>query len=236
MTPSFRVFMLIIAFSFFRCGPPVFEADTRVLIKGILQTEDGQGLSNREIGVYTQRGSGILFSFGNSQNDYLLGRGYSDNNGSFSITSLYDRDDDFYIGINGEEIYSNYIYATSTRNYTPSNLTFNLGIITLRKLATINYQITRTSPVGTTLTYSFTIEDTNCVEHFENGILDPNLSSCFDTFGIFGTLNDDMPDISSSKKTNLASTVIFQYSINGEPEITETFIVNQENYDFSFSY
>ncbi|WP_372752798.1 hypothetical protein [Mariniflexile sp.] len=216
------------------CGPPTFEKDTRVLVKGSVLDENNNPISDAEVNVYTRRSTSLFDSYGSS---FLLGKDYTQQDGTFSVTSLFDRNEDFYIEIKNGDRFSNYIYTTNTEEYLPANLEFNLDTVFLRQLATFNYNITRTtSTQGTTLRFSFLLKNTSCFEVYDNGVLVTLQSSCYEDFTLGGSLNDVVPDLSSTYKTLLGTTIVFKYSLNNEPEITETFIIDKENYDFNFTY
>src|SRR5690606_36583562 len=150
MNKLLQTSLLLISVLFLKsCGPPEFEKNTRILSKGVLQNQNGEPLSAIEVSVYTRAFNGEFYVFGSNEDDYLLGNGFSNANGLFSVTSQFDKDDDFYIYVNGGDNYSSYIFKTTTEDYIPNDLTFDLGSITLEKLATVQFKITNTTQLKT---------------------------------------------------------------------------------------
>ena len=227
-----HIWLLFLPFFLISCGPPEFENNTRILVKGNLVDQDNSPLNNLEISVNTRKPTS-LFS---GESHFVLGSGFSQLDGSFAVTSLFDRDNDFSIEIDGEDNYSTYVYATNTEDYVPENFTFNLQTIILYKLSNITYNIERTSPVGTTLRFSFGFQDKDCIEYYDEGAINPTYSNCYQERTLVRTLNDNLPDMSGSFTSLLGSTVVFTYSINEEPEQTQIFVLDQVNYEYNFNY
>lgn len=208
------------------------EKDTRVLVKGHLLDENNNPLAGAEINVFTSRD--YFLSSGN----YLLGTNYTKTDGTFKVVSLFDEHETFSVEISKGEDYSNYTYITNTKDYLPENLEFDLKTVYLKRLANFQFNITKTSnQPDVVLQFSFTVKSTNCYEFYERGVLLPSPQySCYDDFLIGTSLNTANPNVSSAYKTLLGTTVVFKYSKNNEPEITQTFIIDQENYEFNFTY
>lgn len=227
-------FRLIVCLLFVVSCNTEFEKNTRVLVKGNLIDQNNSPIVEAEVSVYTRRATGF-FSYPGGI-DFLLGRYHSNIDGSFSVTSLFDKSMVFSIEIDAGEYFSRYSYVTNTVEYSPEDLVFDLQTQMLKKLSKVNFNITRASARGTSIRFNFIFQDTNCIEFFDQGNLDPLQSSCFIDSQIGGVLNDTTPEISSLFITALGSTVSFSYSINEEPEITQSITIDQENYDFNFSY
>ena len=224
------LFVLVTSFS---CVTK-FEDNTRVLVIGKVVNSSDEPIENAQISVYTRRPRGIFVSSG--YDDYLLGRGYSGSDGEFSVTSILDLDDEFSIEIDGEEDETKYRYYSSTIDFVPSNLIYNLNTVEIKKIATINYNITRESGEENNLSYTFKYSSIYCAEYYEQGVLNENYSYCYNDLEDYRLLTDVNPDAERSLETTLGATVEFTYSINNQPEITETFTVNQPNYEFTFNY
>lgn len=214
-----------------------FEDDTRILVKGTIEDGLGNPIPDVEISVY--RGELFVFLFAplpSFDDEYLLGQNYSNSEGEFSVTSLYDKDQYFKIILDAGDAYTQYIYQSNTEDYIPSDLTFNLDAVTLYKLGTLNFAISRTSGDGNSIEYTFRYSSPLCVEYYEEEIINIEESNCYRDEFFNGTLNDENPNIESQFNVSVGTQVEFTYSVNGAPEITETFIINQENYEFTFSY
>ena len=207
------------------------EDDTRIVVEGTIIDQNNLPISNAKISVQTRRSN-----FSGGENQYILGEGYSNTNGQFSVISLYDGDEDFAIEINGGDNYSTYVYKTNTINYTPLDLTFNLETVSLKKLASFNYNIVRTSGVSNTLRYSFKYIEGFCLEYYEGTTLNEYQSSCYQEQVVSQFLNDSYPDVEWLLSIPFGDVVEFTYAINDEPEITEFITINEDNYDFTFTY
>ncbi|WP_458628416.1 carboxypeptidase-like regulatory domain-containing protein [Winogradskyella sp. PC D3.3] len=207
------------------------EDDTRILVEGTIKDQNNSPISNAKISVQTRRSN-----YSEGENQYILGEGYSNSDGAFSVISLYDGDEDFAIEVDGGENYSTYVYKTNTINFTPDDLTFNLETVSLKKTANFNYNMVRTSGESNTLRYSFKYIEGFCLEYYEGTTLNEYQSSCYQERVVGQFLNDNNPDIEWLLSIPFGEDVEFTYSINDEPEITEIITINQENYDFTFSY
>lgn len=216
--------------SFFSCETR-FEDDTRILVKGKVEDAMGNPIRDAEIIVTTNSAISLF-----SEDEFILGQNLSESDGSFAVTSLFKQDDDFNIRIDAGEMFSKYVYITNTENYTPDNLVFNLQNTALYALGSVNYDISRTSSNENSLQYSFKYNGTICYETFEEGVLIESEDDCFDNRFENGILNDSNSLETGDFTVLLGTTVEFTYSINQQPEITETFIIDQENYEFTFTY
>ena len=207
------------------------EDNTRILVEGTIIDENNSPISDAKISVQTKRSN-----YSDGENQYVRGEGYSNAEGKFSVTSLYDKDEDFAIEIDGGEDYSTYVYKTNTLEYTPLDLTFNLETVSLKKLATFNYHIERTSGESNTLRYTFKYIEGFCLEYYEGTTLNEFQSSCYQEQVVSQFLNDSYPDVQWLLSIPFGDVVEFTYAINDEPEITEFITINEDNYDFTFTY
>ncbi|WP_040756555.1 hypothetical protein [Winogradskyella psychrotolerans] len=207
------------------------EDNTRILVEGTIKDQDNMPVPDAKVSVHTRRGN-----FSGGENSYLLGEGYSATDGTFSVISFYNKDEDFAIEVAFGETYSTYVYKSNTLNFTPVNLTFDLGTVSLKKMASFNYNIVRISGESTSITYSFRYIEGFCLESFEGETLSEYQSACYQERFIAQTLNDNNPDYEWLLQVPLGEIVEFTYSINDEPEITEFITINEDNYDFTFSY
>lgn len=229
---SQKILLTLAALFMVSCGPPEFEKNTRILVKGNIVDGNNDPIANREVNIYTERAA---FFAGNHY--YLLGSGRSNNEGAFAIVSFFDQIENFRISIDGHDGFGYYGYSTDTENYVPEDLTFNLETITLKRRSVVNYSIVRESAAGNEIQFSFKSENPSCYEVYEEGVLNELKSNCYNfVVGARGTLNDNLPEVSGSFNTTIGSTVEFRYSINGQPEIVETIVIDRENYVFNFSY
>jgi len=207
------------------------EDNTRILVEGTVRDENNSPISSAKISVLIKRSN-----YNNGENQYILGEGYSNFEGEFTVTSLYDKDEDFAIEIDGGDNYSTYVYKTNTLEYTPLDLTFNLETVSLKKLASFNYHIERTSGESNTLRYTFKYIKGFCLEYYEGTTLNEFQSSCYQEQVVSQFLNDSNPDVEWLLSIPFGDVVEFTYAINDEPEITEFITINEDNYDFTFTY
>lgn len=212
------------------------EDDTRILSKGVLVDEGGSPVIGAEVSVYTIWDSPFYSESEIDDPRYLLGRNYSNADGSFNVTSLFDRDETFSIVIDPGDGHSKYVYRTSTATYTPENLTFNLGSLELKALGTVTFNATRTSGDGNTMTFNFNYVDDVCFEVYTDGTVNLDEGYCFENTNLNGSLNDNRPETERSFLTPIGSTVEFNYSINGEQQPQETFILNDTNFTINIEY
>ena len=220
----------MIVLLFLGCAETEVDNNVRVLVTGNVVDQNNSPIENATIKVVTDADAVGASSV-------VLAEGVSDAAGNFEMVSLFGSNALFYIEVSNGFDYSQYVYSTSTSEYRPEDLMFNLDGVVLNKLSQFNYNITRQSPTGTTLDFSFSFIDPYCREFFTDGILDTNQSFCFQERQISRTLNDDFPDSSNRNFTTaLNENVTFTYSINGGAEQTEVLTVNSEAYVFEFSY
>lgn len=211
------------------CGRTDIANNTRVLVKGRVVDADNNPVSNAIIQVYT-----IGSSY--SSDTILIGSGETNSTGDYEITSLFGRNESFSIEIELDNTYSRYAYRTNTINYTPENLTFDIPDVTLVKLSNFNYDISRTSGLDTTLSYSFNFISPECVEFYDEGELNSDLSQCFMQLNRGGILNTNNPDVTRSLAVPLNTFVEFSYAINDGTTMTQSLFIDTENYEFDFTY
>ncbi|WP_055447131.1 hypothetical protein [Lacinutrix mariniflava] len=228
--------ILLVIFLVFSCEVQ-FDRNVRIETIGKTVDENSLAIPNVFVGVYTEaaRFTGFYPTL-NGDRDYLLGSNHSDENGIFSVTSLFDSDQDFFIFVDGGDLRTNYIYSSDTFDFEPQNFLFNLDEVHLKKKANINFNITRTSAPGTTLDFHISYQSPLCEEVFVNGVLDEALSNCNRMESIYRTLNDDEEQYMGTLNSFVTGTIQFSYSINGGAEIIENYVINQDNYDINFSY
>ena len=242
MTKIINCIISIISICLLLNCTPEFQGNTRVLTKGIVTNQNGVPIPNAKVEVYTLTlpPSAILLALipltRISQNDYLLGSGVTDSQGRFSVTSLLDRDQDFYIFIDGNDTNSNYIYATNTTDFVPDDYTFDLGDVVLKRIANVDFQINRTSSSGTVFNFNISFEEPGCAETFEENVIDTNLSNCYPLTEFNRMLDDERPDFSTVLNSTVGSTITVIYSVNGGTDITETYLIDSENYVIELTY
>lgn len=234
MKPYLIVFL--IALVLYSCEVN-FEQDSRIIVEGTVVNEVEEPVGGAQISVYTRRANGgfITAPGPSGSSDYLLGRNFSSENGTFQVVSLLDRDEDFSI-IAARENYSTYEYARSTVDYLPEDLTFDLETIVLKEVGTINYNIQRDSGLDQSIAFSFVYIEPYCLAYYNEEGLVLESSYCFEERSFSRTLNNNLPNLEGNFKTPLGTIVEFTYTINDNEQITETFILDQENYEFTFSY
>lgn len=225
---SSRLFLLILVF--IGCDRTQIDNDIRVLITGNVIDQSNVPISNAHIEVYTDTNSSL-------SDRVLVGEGFSDDLGNFSVTSLFGGNDLFYILISAGTDYATYRYQTSTEEYTPDNLLFDLDTVELAQTAIFNYSIIRGSAEDTTLDYSFRYIEPSCLQIFEEGILNENATDCYEVKQLSGQLNNLVPDVEDRVIiVPLDSQVEFSYSINQGESISQIININTIEYAFQFNY
>lgn len=215
-----------------QCGPD-YQTNKRVLIKGQIQNYMGEPLGNIEVSAFTLTDD---YLFGNQQNGYLLGRNQSQADGSINVVCLLDVDSDFFIRVNGFEDYIDYSYAFKTDLPEPENLVVDMGTIILQKRAVVTFNFTRTSSMDASIEYSISYQNPICYEVYEDNNLITPESSCYEETNFSNTLDADTTTFSTDFNSILGSTFTLTYSINNEPELTETFTIDQPNSSYEFTY
>lgn len=224
--------LLFVALVFFmQCGEP-YEDDARLLIKGQVIDENNQPIPNANIRVFIR---GNDFDY-NTSEETLLGESSSSSDGSFAIVTFLGKDDNFVIEVHLNDNFTRYIYKTDTDSYIPDDYLIDLQTVSIRQKAVFNYSISRVSPEGTTLDYSFQYLDSQCIEIYDEGVLNEDESFCFENRTSSRTLDDDRPDFSDDFASTIGSEVVFTYSVNGQPAISETVVIDETNTQFQFSY
>ncbi|WP_274474174.1 carboxypeptidase-like regulatory domain-containing protein [Mangrovimonas aestuarii] len=220
-------FTHFILFCFLFGCTPYLEDNIRLEIKGNVQ--DGSGVPIPNANITVNRDINLNYS------SFELGSGTSNQEGAFSFVSVFERVDGFSINVVVDNAYTYYSYRINTETNNPTNFTYDLGTVILHNIATINYNITRASPEGTTLQFEFRYPNTNCTETYEEGESNPIFSSCYEEQVRGGLINEN-PNANNTFNTLLGATVEFRYSINDQPEQVQTFTIDQANYEFNFTF
>ncbi|MEF3079522.1 carboxypeptidase-like regulatory domain-containing protein [Winogradskyella poriferorum] len=224
----FAIWLILIAV--FSCEDTEIQNNIRVLVTGNVTDQNTQPIANASIRVYADADA-----FGADR--VLLGEGVSDASGNFSVTALFGPNELFLVDISFGDQFSTYRYQTNTEEFTPNNLTFNLETVELKSITNFNYNIIRESGEDNTLQYSFSYFDADCVEVYEDGVLNETQSNCNSMRFIGSTLNNLSPNAENrSFVVPLQSQVEFTYSLNEGDEVSEIITINSADYAFEFSY
>lgn len=233
MSDFLKVFFLIVfSLLLLQCGPD-YQTNKRVLIKGQLQNGIGEPIGNIDVSVITLANGNFP---GNQPNGYLLGRNKSQEDGSIAVICLLDVDSDFFITVNGIEDYIDYSYVFKTDFSEPEDLVVDMGTVTLRKGASVNFNLSRTSPAGTSIDFVISYENPFCTVVYEDDSLIPEESTCFEQRTFTRSLDGNSENFSSSFNSVLGSDFTIIYSIDNQPEETETFTIDQSNFTYEFTY
>ncbi|BAO76994.1 hypothetical protein [Winogradskyella sp. PG-2] len=114
----------LILISLFGCAETQIDNDIRVLVKGTIVNQSNEAVADAHIQVYTDADA-----LGAER--ALLGEGFSNETGNFNVTSLFGPNALFYVEISVDNLYNTYRYETSTEEFTPNNLTFDLQTVEL---------------------------------------------------------------------------------------------------------
>ena len=229
MKRSIKIYLYILLGIFLNCAETTIENNIRVLVSGKVVDGNSMPINDAFITVSTDADAvGAV--------ERILATGRSDTFGNFNITSLFGGNTIFQIKVEYNNNYSNYYYITNTENFRPENLVFDLQTITLKQLSNFRYNIGRTSGLGNSLDFSFKYVDPFCKEVFNEGVIDMEMSRCFEDSFRSRTLNDNFPEDSRSIVIPLNSEVEFRYKVNDGEEQVEIINVNTIDYVFNFNY
>lgn len=207
------------------------EPDTRILVSGQVLDEVNQPVTQAEVNVATRVATSIF-----GEDSEILGSGLTDDSGTFNVVSLLERSDEFTVTVNKNEDFTSYTYVTDIAANNLDDLEINLGEVALKRIANVSYNISETSGTGNTLDFTLKYIDINCVEFYNGNEIDLENSICFEQVQISQLLEGTVTSSSGMLFTPLLSEIEFTYSINNQAPITETFIVNDTSYDFTFNY
>lgn len=217
---SFLVFLL-------SCEAEI-DNNTRVLVTGNVVDYNNNPINGATVDIYADSGPSVSGA--------RLGQGFSDASGDFDVISLFGPNESFDITISLNPGYSTYEYMTSTSDYTPNDLTFDLNTVRLAELSRFNINIIKDSIDNEELDFSLTYIQPFCFEVFEQGAIIEAQSACFPEATFTRILNIDFPELNRQILIPLGSTVVFTYSIDGGQETQEEITVNSTDYVFEFSY
>ncbi|MGV6831914.1 MAG: hypothetical protein ACWA5P_10215 [bacterium] len=207
------------------------EPDTRILVSGQVLDEVNQPITQAQVEIASRIATSIF-----GEDNLILGSGLTDDSGSFNVVSLLERDDEFAVKVNKNQDFTSYTYITDTAANNLDDLEINLGEVSLKRIATVSFNIIETSGAGNTLNFTLKYNDIECVEFFNGEEIDVNNSFCFQQVQISQVLENTVNSTNGIFSTPLLSEIEFTYSINNQAPITETFIVNETSYEFTFNY
>ena len=227
--------LLLIVFVLASCEVP-YEDNVRLLIKGMIVDNNQAPISDVEVSAYLRRDNNFIYSSGSSgSGGEFLGNDLSDSEGEFEIISLFGRANDFAVEIYNEG-YSKYVYRTSLIDYEPKNLQIDLQTVSLRKLANLNLHVTRTSSSSSELTYSITYSQNYCREVYDEGEFVESESFCYAQNTISRHIEATETSSEVYVYSLLNSEIVFTYRIDDGPEQTQTILIDQPEYEFTFEF
>lgn len=222
---------IVVIAIFFGCEIP-YRDDARLLIKGRVLDENSEPISGANVAVYAREG----VSFFTGTLTTLLNETETLADGSFSTIMLLALDENFVIEVSVDNNYSRYQYRTDTVAFVPEDFLIDLGTVPVERLASLNYNITQENASSLDFEYTFSYVTTQCTEVYSEGVLNTEASSCYETTTRSSALTADNPNDAGSFSTLLGAEVLFTYRINDQPELTETLVIDQTDYEFNFAY
>lgn len=225
--------ILILAFLvlFFSCEVP-FDDNARLRIKGQIFDQNNEPLSGADILVSARESEGFLFGTVSE----VLGESESISDGTFEIITLLGRDRMFIVEVFVDNNHSSYQYITDTEVFTPTNYTIDLGTVPINRIAQFNFNIIKTSVLDAQFQYTLEYKTTPCQEIYDAEQINEEESFCYEPDSFGRTLSVDNPNEIGNFITLLDSEVLFTFSINGQPEVSQTIIIDQIDYEFIFNY
>lgn len=237
MRTAFFLLKLIIILFFLGCQPREFEKNTRILITGSVVDQNNSPIDSAAIQVFTDDEVGSIFNifpFVPTANQiFNLASTRTNLLGEFSSVSLLNRSNNFIVSVEKNENYASYLFKTSFLDYTPDDLTLNLNPITLKEKSNFELIVINQNPASN-ITITFNYEIPYCAEIYEEGILQEEVSYCYplETF----TVSLQGEDFSRNFISTAGSSIQINYSINSQPEIVETIILNQSENVVTITY
>ncbi len=200
---------------------------------GQIQNINGEPLPNIDVSATTLTDD---YFQGNQQDGYLLGRNKSNPDGTVRVTCLLDVNSDFFIKVNGNDEYIDYSYVFNTDLSEPEDLVINIGTVTLQKRANVTLNIIRLNQMDMPIEYSISYQLPRCAEVYEDSLLILDQSSCFDTTSFNRSIDGDSNQFQEDFVSLLGSIVTITYSINNQPQMIESFTINQSDFTYEFNY
>lgn len=225
---------LLLFFLFTSCGFDIKD-NTRMVFTGSVTDNTGKPIPNIP----------VFLGGMDAGRKEVLGKARTDNLGMFRAISLKTQTNNFYI--NRQKDYYQYRIEDKKENSDPVftavdfiNVpgSMNLGTITLRRKATLNFKINKTSTSNDTLYWKLSYTHRSCQKIFYDGFLQEEESSCYEFFSD-NSSNEQSPtefNFENTYKTILGGTAEFTYRIDQEPAQTITLNIDQPNVTYVFEY
>lgn len=213
----------------YSCEVP-YDNNSRLLVKGQILDENNQPISGAQIRAY------LDVAFFLVSVDENIGATLSQENGQFEIISLLGRDDDFIIDVLVNENYTKYQYRTDLTDFTPSNYLVDLGVVPVKRKASLELILQRVGQNATELQYFLEYKTPLCRETYIEETLSEEESFCYELNTDSGILSDDNPNLNLTYLTILDSEVKFTYSINGQPEVIQIITIDNLENEFTLEY
>lgn len=228
MKVDLQLVLFTLALLILSCQPKEFEENTRIIIKGEVVDAFNNEIENASINIYTIDRVATIFNIFPfiplSTQRFLLGETNSQASGEFSVTSLLNRSDNLIVEVENGTDYTSYMFATSILDYTPEDFTINLNTITLKQRATLTLQVNNQANAEAVV-LNVLFELPLCQELFVEGEFQAEQSMCYVQREQSYSFNNQ--EFSRTIFSTLNSTVQISYSVNNQPEVTETIILNQ---------
>ena len=106
----------------------------------------------------------------------------------------------------------------------------------INRIAQFNFNIIKTSALDAQFQYTLEYKTTLCQEIYDAEQINEEESSCYESDSFGRTLTIDNSNEIGNFSTLLDSEVLFTFSINGQPEVSQTIIIDQIDYEFIFNY
>jgi len=210
----------LISIILYSCEPEIKENE-RTAIEGTVIDFEGNAIPNIPIKVKTQ--------------NLLLGEGSTDNIGSFKFTSLQSKFDELTINVNTEGGNSSFGTYSIIYSNKPLQQGYNLSDITLRRKATLLFNIEKTSSENNTLNWSLQYTEPFC-EIYDDEETSQNTSRCYETTSLIEVLDTTNPNFESEIFSVQNTTAQFTYQLNdAEPQTILIELTEATNF-YEFEY
>ncbi|HEA29000.1 MAG TPA: hypothetical protein ENH91_03230 [Leeuwenhoekiella sp.] len=218
-------FLIFFMLFFQSCDDPL-ENNRRIIVTGQFFDEDQNPIA--EIPIRTEA------------QEIYLGEGTSDATGSFEYASL-ETYRNFDIVVNPPEtqnsIYSSVIYSSQYNNSMRENIDrYDLGIVTLRRTAKLDFSIIKTTSASDTLRWTISFPQASCSYSFTQKVSNAEIFTCYEEDFLGGSQTPARPDLDTEITSLLGQEAVFTYSINSSAEERLIIPLNSPNNTFDFEY
>lgn len=226
----FLVFLMV-----FSCEDRL-EDNTRILVKGAVQNQIGDPIEGVDVTAaqfFEGTSGGFVFP-GSPSRDYTLGMGTSQPNGEFSFNSLTFKNS--FIVLLKKEGHATYSASQLYDKLEDVSFTFDLGIVNLVKLSSVDVRFNNLSGSSENLNVIIEYQNNYCGEVFQFGNLVPDQSDCYSLTSFSRRFNASSINNNLFIETIQGSTIRVIYSLGSGMETMQDFMISQPDHVYEINY